>query len=646
MKHPTSYSDMRAGPGLALVASWVWLLPLIGQLTCCQAAAQLAITEVMSNASISPMGGDDYWELTNFGQEAVDLTDYWFNDGAGFNGAVNLGSLWDSARWNSPRIEAGETVVFVRVRNGLISTPEHFRRWWGDLRLPSQLKILFYSGYGFDNVRDAINLWKRTEEEPRLIQRIELFKSPVGRSLTYDPHTGVFGPFSYQGIGGAFLADTTEDVGSPGVAQGQAAIQIVTAPQDTFVDAGSSCTLHVKATGLPPPTIQWLFQGEPIPGAQSESYTLTTVTENRAGLYSVVLNNGLERIQTAPVSVTVNTQESCARIERAPSDIAVTSYQTAILSVEPRGYPLPTCRWEFEGNEIAGETNHTLRIERVDETLAGRYTVIVSNPLCTTSVTMRLSLEPTPQLAFTEAMVLPRDKHHLQHDAWWELTNTGTNAVNLLGFRWNDNPAFLDGAVTITNEVWLPPNRSAVFVSGMSPEAFRQWWGEENLPQDLAILTFNGNTLSTNGDLVRIWNATALVDEEWLLVSPTIIGSEIGRTLWFDPILARKGASSVEGEHGAFRAAIGGDVGSPGWNPAFPRIRRPRIVGVQEGSNGVRVTWSTEARGRYELWRCTDPSLQNWTLVVSLEATGDSLLGLDTTARSLPHRFYRVIRLP
>jgi len=72
--------------------------------------AQLAITEVMSSAStnlgpIRVASRTDFWELTNFGTNTVELTDYRFSDSAGIAGA-------EAAMFNGRRIEGGESIIF------------------------------------------------------------------------------------------------------------------------------------------------------------------------------------------------------------------------------------------------------------------------------------------------------------------------------------------------------------------------------------------------------------------------------------------------------------------------------------------------------------------------------------------------------
>jgi hypothetical protein len=74
----------------AVIAAITVVLPLI------QAQGQLAITEVLSSPSTNPVTrGEDYWELTNFGTEDVDLSSFWFRDEGGFSYAIpNLADLW------------------------------------------------------------------------------------------------------------------------------------------------------------------------------------------------------------------------------------------------------------------------------------------------------------------------------------------------------------------------------------------------------------------------------------------------------------------------------------------------------------------------------------------------------------------------
>src|SRR5882672_2547464 len=97
-----------------------------------RAQAQLAITEAMSSAADTFTDGgatnailphSDYWELTNFGTNAVDLTDYKMADeGAGLGGAY-------STPFDGLTIQPGESILFVQ--DSVDITDQAVRDWWG-----------------------------------------------------------------------------------------------------------------------------------------------------------------------------------------------------------------------------------------------------------------------------------------------------------------------------------------------------------------------------------------------------------------------------------------------------------------------------------------------------------------------------------
>ncbi len=625
-------------------------IALLSTLALLPANGQLAITEVMSSASPNGVQRDDFWELTNFGNDTIDLASYRFRDSGDFSTAVNLATLWANTRGDKelPQIGPSESILFVRS-NLNISTPEEFRLWWGEASLPPALKIIFYACCGFSSQQDFVQLWQVTKDRTNLVHRVELFDSQPGRTFTYDPTTGVLDKFSAAGVDGAFVAAATDDVGSPGTNIGPVELRVVSAPGDTDVDGGSPVTFTVRAVGLPPPQYQWRFNGALIMGANSRTFTLAAPLSSDAGQYSVELDNGLERLVTTNATLTVNTQDSCARIISPMADIEVTPGQTAIFRVDVRGYPLPTFRWQFNGVDIPGATSRTHSVMGVGANHAGVYTVFIANQLCATNISARLTVVPVPKLKITEAMSFPNNRQMLGHDTWWELTNADTNAVNLLGYRWDDLIPSLEGAVSNTTDVILAPGQSAIFVSTMTPEAFRRWWGEEYLPADLPIISHPGNGLSTTGDFIRLWNATALTEDDYVVTAGVLDTNALptmGVSLEFDPKVGDLGIPSVEGERGAFRAAEGGDIGSPGWTSNAQRIVRPRLKSIRRESNAVALTWSSEPGRNYEVRTRDMLGSTNWNLLITKPADSNTTTALDTTATNNVQRFYRIILLP
>src|SRR3954470_9427052 len=95
------------------------------------AQAQLAITETMSSESTNLgagliVAGPDYWELSNFGTNAIDLTGYIFNDAdATRGGDANFSTL------SGVTIAAGESIILVQSGTTVVSNRDDFINWWG-----------------------------------------------------------------------------------------------------------------------------------------------------------------------------------------------------------------------------------------------------------------------------------------------------------------------------------------------------------------------------------------------------------------------------------------------------------------------------------------------------------------------------------
>ena len=127
-----------------------------------QAPAQLAITETMPSASTNlgatkVVQGPDFWELTNFGTNAMDLTGYIFND----SDAIRGGDA-NSSTLSGITIGPGESIVLVQSGTGIVETRDDFTNWWGAVNLPTNLQVLFYTGNGQSSSGDSIVLWAPT----------------------------------------------------------------------------------------------------------------------------------------------------------------------------------------------------------------------------------------------------------------------------------------------------------------------------------------------------------------------------------------------------------------------------------------------------------------------------------------------------
>lgn len=151
-------------------------------------------------------------------------------------------------------------------------------------------------------------------------------------------------------------------------------------------------------------------------------------------------------------------------------------------------------------------------------------------------------------------------------DDWFELTNMGSTAVSLTGWSANDNSG---SAVPMSGVSSLAPGESAVFITeadASSVALFASQWYGGTLPAGLQVGWVNGSGLglSNSGDMVRVYDGSAT-----LIASVTFGSSPVGAPL---PTLdnsaglnnATISTASVTGVNGAFTAANGTELGSPG----------------------------------------------------------------------------------
>src|SRR5262245_44261407 len=81
----------------------------------------------------------------------------------------------------------------------------------------------------------------------------------------------------------ALFAATLSVFGQPAITQ---------QPANRMPYVGSTTNFSVIATGSPPPTYQWRFNGTDLPGKTNATLSLTGVKFTNAGPYSVMVSNG------------------------------------------------------------------------------------------------------------------------------------------------------------------------------------------------------------------------------------------------------------------------------------------------------------------------------------------------------------------
>lgn len=617
-------------------------LCLGGSLT--PALGQLAITEAMSAASLTFGGAAalqmaDFWELTNFGTNDINLTGCKWNDNSG--GLVGA----DDLPFRGLTITNGESILFVKQfeppRPPL--TEQDVRNWWGPC-LPSTTRIVFYYDNGFGQGGDGIRLWAAGETDPaNVVDSVDFGLARRGRTFTYDPADGIFGQFSVEGTNRACKAATRDDVGSPGTTTGPVPLQIFTQPANSNTCAGVDATFSVQAGGLPPPKFQWFFNGSVQDGETGPSYTVVNPQATNAGEYWVEVSNGFQTSNSQVAVLSVSSDPTPPYLFVPMADALALTNETARFSVLVCAFPPPTFQWQTNGVDLPGATNRTLVLPNVQLSMSGMmYCVHIQNDLGSTSVCARLTVTPKPDLCIREVHPAPSANFAPNNADWFELWNNSTFSVNLLGYRWasgNGRAPVLDGARVVTNSAILHPGQCAIFVERLTREEFVHWWGADRLPPGLIVLTYGSEGLDgVTGDELYLWSpgGTLITSISWVPARNGV--SKFYLTCSLDAL----DYDSVLGERGAFQAEQSDDIGSPGYfhltNPP------PRIVHISRGEAGTTLRWRAVVGTNYVLkWtqRLTNPV---WATLFTRTAT--NWVEEATDSAGAEQRFYRLEESP
>jgi hypothetical protein len=610
--------------------------------------AQLAITEAMPSASTNlgtslVIQGPDFWELSNFGTNAIDLTGYIFNDSD-----ATRGGDADTSTLSGVTIAPGESIILVQ--NGTpVATRADFLNWWGAANVPANLQVLFYSGNGLSSSGDSLVLWAPTAvSDADYIDRADFGEAVRGHSFTYNSTNGLFGSVSSNGAGGAFKAATSDDEGSPGTTTGPVALGFIQQPSPNALTlpASADATFTVIAKGLPRPRYQWQFNGTNIDGAIAASLTITNVQLTNAGNYSVVLSNGLQTATSSNATLAVTTSPVPPAFTVVPPTNADAFISQAVqFTAQANGSPTPTLKWQTNGVTVA--TGNQLVLPFVQITDAGTYTVVAANSAGTNSASVTVTVGPKPRLLITETQ--PSGSGESGHQDWWELTSFDSRSYNLRGWRWDDSSHSLapGNAYVFTNDIIIHPGESIVFVENMPADQFRAWWGT-NLPPGLQIVTYVGGGLglSQSADEVNVWNALTLPGNELVerICGVNFAASFVGSTLIYDPenppvggVFGVFSTNSVLGQaaNGVFQAAVGGSFGSPGYV-----VAPVWLAGAQTNSANIALSWNSIPTRNYTVEYKTNLTDTNWTALTMMTATATN--SSTTDADGAGRKFYRV----
>jgi len=151
---------------------------------------------------------------------------------------------------------------------------------------------------------------------------------------------------------------------------------IQTQPLSQETCSGSSVAFSVEASGTEPIVYQWKKDGVEIPGANSNNYSIESVSANDAGGYSVMISNACGSVESSAAALAVN---SLPLIQVQPLSQVICSGSSVAFSIEASGTEPIAYQWKKDGVEIPGANSNNYSIESVSANDAGGYSVMISN---------------------------------------------------------------------------------------------------------------------------------------------------------------------------------------------------------------------------------------------------------------------------
>ena len=221
-----------------------------------------------------------------------------------------------------------------------------------------------------------------------------------------------------------------------------AVLAITRQPTNVVTQPGTGALLSVEASGTTPLHFQWYFMnggtssGVPV-GPDNRLFYLANAQPTDAGGYRVVVQDSSGSVTSMIAQLIV---QAPPVILTQPFNVTVPVGGNAVFQVVAAGTPPLFFQWQFQNQNISGQTGPTLLIANVGTPNVGTYRVVVSNafgPVVSTQATLGLIFPPYIIQNLTNSTVLQGGTVTLK------VVAGGTAPLN---FQWFRNQQPISGA--------------------------------------------------------------------------------------------------------------------------------------------------------------------------------------------------------
>jgi uncharacterized protein YjiK len=558
----------------------------------------VAVTEVAPWGSSWPEYKTDWFELTNESPVAVSLTGWKMDDSSNaFATAVALNGVGSVA--------PGESVLFVETAEHLTALEEgevvaKFETSWFGSSVPGGLQVGTYNGggVGLSSSGDGVNVFdseggritgvsfgaNKGTEAGGVLTAAASFENAAG--LGYYKAPVAITSLSADGVNGAFVAH--DQVGSPG-ATSTPAPPVVPDIKITEVDPTGSTVGDGYET-------DW-FELTNM-GTEPVSLTGWKIDDSSDAFATAVSLEGVSTVEPGESVLFIETEEAAkvglfetAWFGHTPvAGLKVGTYHGSGVGLSSSGDQVNI--FAADETKITGVIFGATTSAATLDNAAGLGGDEATNPTISTLsvagtngaftnakgetgspgtiVTVTPPPPALPDVTITEADPTGSATGDGYETDWFELTNAGSTAVDVSGWKMDDSSNAFGTAVPLEGVSTIEPGESVLFIETDEPAKVgvfeTAWFGTASVP-GLKVGTYHGSGvgLSSGGDAVNLFESdgtkvtgvtfgTATAGVSFDNAHGTPAGGETDTTLT---------TKSVPGTDGAFKNAAG-EVGSPG----------------------------------------------------------------------------------